>query len=1320
MANPPNRSLLTPQRGGQQPQASSPARNHSITTTTIGASGSGSSDPPQHIPNVTPQRPYGLNSPAALINSRKGVPNAVLNLVTTICARFVNEMEEEHDDFFESTQKQINALNALSAFIEYYEDMYQDNTAHPLLDLREDFGVGAVLECVPEDFVDEITQQYLMKYIMSQRDNNNTNTELNTPEKRQLLIAALRVLACVNPSTYDQSPLLLDEVMTFFSKEIKEFLGKDDKSNTSSDFEFNYSKYVYCLGLMACVMRSSTDGTSYYIQDGLPQIIITRFKSKISSIPKKPKKKSPDTNLFTPDFSYNIGNNSIQELEYLELRFLASNLSLLGEYLEVIPHVMHAGGGSLILPLLKSKDKFLMSDGLKIADSLLAHTSFAQNFVEKGCLVALLKLPNITYLAGGLSLCLSSIATYPEIMDKVCKNTAVAEKITELGLSFVRSNHTELRRHGCHFFQNTLAYSTVVARFDKEMGLNMLLSILKIVLIEDVKEDPSLTRQLLTAACQALRSYLQYHVINFGFNLQKKATKKKKLKYMDFQNKNFTNRVALEPFKKNISVLMKAFQEQIFNPVVKIVNNYGLAPILEIFNKSNYVWMDNTLSFTILEILELISLSPFSHIPIAETEVLSGRSGLSLLLGSSTVENEPIIIEAALRTIHNMFFTHSKIASVLLPIRKTLFELFRKNDGIRVLLDDLQNYDDPNNMNQVRTLCCGILIGLSDEPSINQILFKVELGQLLTDIMKDKQHNEEQSESFSELKEVVLKLLEKVTGRESKTVIREAKDHTLVRLEKASIVANTHITYKQDELLQIIHEYLKDKGLSKTAESLLSEAKITPQNTILSPFVPKPKPVLDRIVVNYLRQQHRECEDPISVLPEFSLFHKHSCPKPGNSLKSAKCITKRLNMSRICNKPQYLGFDFHKKNRKHIYSRLSYSRPLITQTDSITSISFGPDSSNLYFSGEEGDIYVCDTKSGDVDSYKIMEYGPVRGIQFSTDRLIEPRMLAWGENSSLLYSVSNLTKPIFEFKDCFASMFSNGNDLVVTSSFNTTQIYNLAMQEKIAELTDSTEENNTVACFSPYDDLILTNASLWDFRSHIPKAVHRFDRLSQVYVNVFNPNGLEVIINSEIWDLRMLKLLSTCAPLRDAKYVKFSSDKEVMFVGYNDYSSGNIHDTNANTFKIVDSSSYQLLATHTFDKNSTIVDFAIDPVYNQFGLVTNNAAKNLNHVKLYEFGKSRRDASYDEDENEFIEEEDNEEHEGDEDQDDLFDHPLFHDDDYMSDDDESIIVLDAEDDIVIDDFDEEMDDLEDEDDEEDDDEGDEHIVIELDDDSDDE
>lgn len=37
---------------------------------------------------------------------------------------------------------------------------------------------------------------------------------------------------------------------------------------------------------------------------------------------------------------------------------------------------------------------------------------------------------------------------------------------------------------------------------------------------------------------------------------------------------------------------------------------------------------------------------------------------------------------------------------------------------------------------------------------------------------------------------------------------------------------------------------------------------------------------LDGIVTQYLRQQHRECENPISLLPPFSLLKPHICPLP--------------------------------------------------------------------------------------------------------------------------------------------------------------------------------------------------------------------------------------------------------------------------------------------------------------------------------------------------------------------------------------------------------------------------------------------------------
>jgi len=816
---------------------------------------------------------------------------------------------------------------------------------------------------------------------------------------------------------------------------------------------------------------------------------------------------------------------------------------------------------------------------------------------------------------------------------------------------------------------------------------------LKTVQEEESKEDPSLVKQLLSSACLTLRSYLQFHVLNFGFNLQKKA-KRKKLKYMDFQKKDFTNDMALEPFKKNISALMKAFHEQVFSPVVKIVNTGGLVPILEILNKSHYMWIDNGITFTVLEILELISLSPFSHIPLTECELQSGRSGISLLLDCAN-EQEPNVTEAALRAIYNLFVPHSKAMTYMIPIRQTIFDHFRKNDGIRILLDNLKNYDDIININNVRRLCYLILTEISSDPNINQILKKLELADLITDIMKEKRGEEKDSS----LKDSELKLLEKITGRESKTVKREAKDHTLVRLEKASIVANTHITYKRDELLQLIHEYLDSKGLSQTAECLLGEAKIKPGKPSSTPF--DPKPLLDRIVVDYLRQQHRECEDPISVLPHFSLYHKHTCPKPGRSLKSPNCIAKRINQSRISRNPRDIGFDFHRKTRKFIYSKVRYSHSIINETEGFTAISYTPDGFKIFCPTEEGEIYVYDRHGEYLDHHKVSGLGPVRGIVFSTDNIIDPRLLVWGENDSYMYGIGNLNTPIFEVPHCFASVFSNGNDLIAASSYNYTKIYNVAHNEVIAELQD-TEENETVACFSPYDDVVLTNACLWDYRRS-SKPLHRFDRLSQVGVSTFNPNGLEVIINSEVWDLRTLKLLTTCPPLREAKVLKFSPDKQVMFVGYSN-SESTLSDAPSNTYKIIDTSSYQLLSSHTVDKH-VITDICMDPISNRFALLSTSPR---NSVRIYEFGRSRGDAAYEDSLDEEFEEEDEEDEdiEDDDDDDDIFgDHPVFRDDDdeFMiddeGDDEEGIIILGDDEDIVVLDDDEFMDEDDDEDEE---------------------
>lgn len=55
------------------------------------------------------------------------------------------------------------------------------------------------------------------------------------------------------------------------------------------------------------------------------------------------------------------------------------------------------------------------------------------------------------------------------------------------------------------------------------------------------------------------------------------------------------------------------------------------------------------------------------------------------------------------------------------------------------------------------------------------------------------------------------------------------------------------------------------------------------------------------------------------------------------------------------------------------------------------------------------------------------------------------------------------------------------------------------------------------ATFNPTDDLVLNDGVLWDVRT--AQAIHKFDKFNMNISGVFHPNGLEVIVNTEIVSL---------------------------------------------------------------------------------------------------------------------------------------------------------------------------------------------------------
>lgn len=79
------------------------------------------------------------------------------------------------------------------------------------------------------------------------------------------------------------------------------------------------------------------------------------------------------------------------------------------------------------------------------------------------------------------------------------------------------------------------------------------------------------------------------------------------------------------------------------------------------------------------------------------------------------------------------------------------------------------------------------------------------------------------------------------------------------------------------------------------------------------------------------------------------------------------------------------------------------------------------------------------------------------------------------------------------------------------------QIYDIQTGQKLLTLNDPGLANNykrNCATFNPTDDLVLNDGVLWDVRS--AQAIHKFDKFNMNISGVFHPNGLEVIVNTEI------------------------------------------------------------------------------------------------------------------------------------------------------------------------------------------------------------
>jgi len=339
---------------------------------------------------------------------------------------------------------------------------------------------------------------------------------------------------------------------------------------------------------------------------------------------------------------------------------------------------------------------------------------------------------------------------------------------------------------------------------------------------------------------------------------------------------------------------------------------------------------------------------------------------------------------------------------------------------------------------------------------------------------------------------------------------------------------------------------------------------------------------LGSIVSDFLSSQHALCRNPMTTCPEFDLLLPHKCPDQRSKRAAPLNFTSRYSKKSLF--PPYGGPDGLKLDRKLIYSRFrpvkSFRAGGEDREDNVfTSCAFSGDQKYLYAGTYMGDVKMFNLQTSEETTFQCHD-SYVYHVQPSRDNQLLITCSSWRTPYSKLWgNVNTFFDEKQQFKEEEYLEFSHlvQDKLVGTQADGVATIYDIRTGQLSRTLkpTSSNAYSRNRATFDPSDELILSDGVLWDYRA--PKEIHKFDKLNQTLSGVFHPNGLEIISNTEVWDIRTFHLLRT-VPQLDQCEIVFNNGGEVIF-GTNLEQELEDETKFETAFKTFDATDYSLIAT---------------------------------------------------------------------------------------------------------------------------------------------
>ncbi|OQR72482.1 protein VPRBP-like, partial [Tropilaelaps mercedesae] len=417
----------------------------------------------------------------------------------------------------------------------------------------------------------------------------------------------------------------------------------------------------------------------------------------------------------------------------------------------------------------------------------------------------------------------------------------------------------------------------------------------------------------------------------------------------------------------------------------------------------------------------------------------------------------------------------------------------------------------------------------------------------------------------------------------------------------------------------------------------LSIVEKSEQRDVLSPVVRKNACAintlsLDSIVKEYLGVQHANCRVPVATCPPFQLLAKHRCEEPVLKMRAPFNVTQRL--SRRQTDWPWGGCYGARLTRKFIYSKF---KPVRTFREpempaNFTCCSFSACNEMLFVGTGSGELKVFNVHTGtDEATYTCHDTDLTHCQPSKNGRLILTSSF-FREPLSVLWTFTDLFQQKVAFKDdSYVEFGKLSDDRILGTQYGIARLYDTNTGRKISQFVDQKLANQYIknrATLNPTDELVLNDGVLWDVRRSQP--VHKFDKFNPYLNGVFAPNGLEVIANTEVWDLRTFKLLHTLSALNQCQ-VLFNARGDVIYGAMvvcedmDQERDQQLQNMFGNSFKTIDATDYSNIAT--IDIKRRICDIKTDGRDMYLAIVENAGERTQmgsdSIVRLYEVGRQK-------------------------------------------------------------------------------------------------